>query len=510
MKKVFEIEIINTGLSMKLDKKLITLLLTLLIVAIAVLTIYAGKPSEYINRLFQIVSSNMGWLYQWFVLLCFSFCLWLCFGPYANVRLGKGVEYSNMSWFTMMFCTGIGSSVMYWGAIEWVYHYNSPPFAIEPKSDEALSWATAYGMLHWGITGWSVYALAAVSFSVLFWREKIVDANFATACTAGLSTFNKKLLSLPLRFIFVLGLFGAVVTSIGVGIPMLSYMATHIFALDPETNVELAIVFVWCVIISISAFTGINKGIKIMSNVNLVLAVVMLFFVVFAGPTQFIFTYFTDSFAILLNNFIKMSLWNDAVEGGIFPKEWTNFYWAWFIAYAPFIGFFVAKISRGRTIREVVIGLSVGGAVGSWIFYAVFGGSGVYYQIAGLLDMGSIVAESGGPSGILQLLLIMPLGKLVLWVFFILAFIFMSTTVDSAAYVLADASVLGPLNEKLLSVKLTRVVWVFLICGASYGLLVVGGLKAVQSFTLLVSLPQLLALALMLYSLYFLLNKPIP
>jgi BCCT family betaine/carnitine transporter len=229
-------------------------------------------------------------------------------------------------------------------------------------------------------------------------------------------------------------------------------------------------------------------------------------FVIIAGPTLFILSYFTNSLGVMLDNFLLMSLYTDPINQSGFPQAWTVFYWAWFAATAPFIGIFVARISKGRTIRELVFNVLLWGSLGSWLYFGVFGGYAMDLQLSGTLDLIGIQAESGDPSVIVAVLNSLPMPVLVSAFFVILGFIFLATSLDSASYVIASVATeeLGPDSQPA---RWHRLMWGILLSALAISLTMTGGLNVVQTSSVLVAIPVLLMYILMTVSLIKWLKK---
>jgi betaine/carnitine transporter, BCCT family len=250
-----------------------------------------------------------------------------------------------------------------------------------------------------------------------------------------------------------------------------------------------------------SVWFGLAKGIKILSDVNVIMALAMLLFTFMVGPTQFMVDGAVNSFGRMASNFISMSTWTDPIGKSSFFKDWTVFYWAWWIAYAPMMGLFVARISRGRTIRELILAELVWGSLGCWVFFAVWGGYALDLQISGKLDVAAILNGAGGiPATVQAILGTLPMSGLITGAFILLCFIFLATTLDSAAYVLASVTSqeLTGYQEPKRSLRIT---WALILAGVGAFLIQIGGLKPVQTSTIIVALPLIPVLVVLTWSL---------
>jgi len=296
---------------------------------------------------------------------------------------------------------------------------------------------------------------------------------------------------------------GGAATSLGLSTPMVAHVVGALLGLDASFALEVAVVLASVALFATSVFLGLRRGIKRLSDLNVVLAMLLMLLVLSAGPTLFILEMGTSSFGYMLQNFIRMATWTDAVGQSGFVQSWTVFYWAWWLAYGPFVGVFVARISRGRTIREVILGMVVFGSLGSAFFFGIFGNYALHLQLQGIVPVAEIVARDGGSGGaaaIAAVLSALPAPKLVLALFALVSIVFTATTYDSAAYALASVATrqLPPGEDPD---RWHRVFWAVALGILPLALLFIGGLRVVLSATLIVSLPLLGVFVLLAVSL---------
>ena len=298
----------------------------------------------------------------------------------------------------------------------------------------------------------------------------------------------------------VFGIVGGVGTSLGLAVPLVSQLVSGLFGITPSFMLDVGVLLVWTAIFSASVWFGLAKGIRILSDINVWLAIFLLAFTFVVGDSLFMVEGWVNSLGKMSSHFVEMSLWTDPVGGSTFWKDWTVFYWAWWIAYAPMMGLFVARISRGRTIRELIIAEMVFGSLGCWVFFAIWGGYALDLQISGALDVAGILDAGGIPAAVEAILNTLPMSGLVTGMFILLCFIFLATTLDSSAYVLASVTSrkLSGYQEPKRSIRL---IWAFLIAGVGVALIQLGGLKAVQTSTIVVALPMIPVLVILAWSL---------
>jgi len=254
------------------------------------------------------------------------------------------------------------------------------------------------------------------------------------------------------------------------------------------------------VIFGTTVYLGMEKGIKRLADANVYLGFFLLAFVLIFGPTVFILDTFTNSLGLLATNFLKMSFYTDPVGGSGFPQTWTVFYWAWWIAYAPFMGLFVARISRGRTIRQVVSANLVWGSLGCWLFFATFGNTALYHQLNGTVPVISIMNEASPQAAIVAVVGALPLGTFILVLFVAMAFIYSATTLQASAYTIASVASKEMVAGESEPLRWNRLFWAVALGGMAVALMYLGGLRPLQTASLIVALPLIFIISLSVWS----------
>ena len=282
----------------------------------------------------------MGWLFLGFVFLGLFWLTWLATSKHGDTILGDpnaGPAYSTISWFGMLFCAGIGSNLLYFGTTEWTGYYLQPPpiAGVTPESPEAADWSGAYSFFHWGISAWATYAIATIPIAYMLHVQRSTTLRVSTACQGVIGRYAQKAPGQLIDILFIFGLVGGVATSLGIGIPMISAVASDLFGVERGFVLDTTILLGLTAMFSLSVGAGLDKGIKLLSDINVVLAVILLGFLLAVGPTSFIINQAFDSMALLLQNFIEMSLRMDAGDETSFAANNTVFFWAWWLAWAP-------------------------------------------------------------------------------------------------------------------------------------------------------------------------------
>ncbi|MGF1473364.1 MAG: BCCT family transporter [Rubrobacteraceae bacterium] len=486
----------------RLEKRVFWISLAIIGVMCAPLALGTERGSAILTGIQGFITGNFGWLYLWFAIAIFGVLVWLATGRYAKVKFGdpdSEPEFRTLSWIAMMFTAGIGSSIMYWGVIEWAYYYTSPPFGAEAGTVVAGRWATTYPLFHWGFTAWAIYCLPALPIAYAFHTRKIPMLNLSGACRGVIGDRADGWLGKIIDVLFMFGLVGGVVTTLGLGVPMISEGVSEIFGIERTLQLDAGIIVLWTAIFGTSVFVGLQRGLKRLADINVYLALVVgVFFLVF-GPTVFIITTFTNSVGQLFQNFIEMSFYTASIRGSEFPEKWTIFYWAWWLAYAPFVGLFTARISRGRTIRGLILAMVLGGSLGSWLTFTILGNTGLYFDLNGIVPVTDILNDSGAPSAIIATVLGLPLGSLVLVVFLVLAMIYLATTLDSSAFILASVST-KDLHPDEQPARWNRVFWAIILGAVAVTMMYLGGLEPLQSMAVMTAFPMMIIFTLMIIS----------
>ncbi len=467
------------------------------------LMVYPESAAQMLGEARKIIMSKFLWLYLLVALSAFVFCMWLAFGRYGHVKLGAAnepPEYSDVHWVAMMFTTAIGASVIAWGFAEPIYYLQTPPLRIAAGSTEAFEWAHMYPLLHWGIVPWSIYALPAVPIAYMLYVKRYPTLRISSACDDALPQRGRTQIKTLIDIFIVLGIVGAVATSLGLGVPLLSAMLSTLFGVADSMMIKMGVLGLWTLLFGASVYRGLKSGIKVLADINIVLAIVAISFVLIAGPGLFIMDLTVNSLGLMFNNFLRTATWTDPIVNGSFPEDWTGFYWAWWLAYIGMVGLFFGRISRGRTIRQLVLGVIGWGCLGTWLFLAVMGGYSLYLENSGTLAVKEILATQGMSFVNALVIQSLPLGKFTLAVFTLLSIIFYATTIDSSAYVIASICAKNLPNDAEPR-RWSRVVWAVLLALITAGILQSGALDTVLSITVLSSVPMIPIMLLLCVSL---------
>ena len=467
---------------------------------------YPDEGGVVLAMAFKYLTHNFGVLYILAGIASLGVLLYLAFSRHGSIifaRSDKAPQFSKISWCAMLFCGGIGSSVVYWGTIEWAHYFAAPPYELKAESAEALLWSTSYPIFHWGFIGWAFYCLPGIAMGYAYYVKGASSLRLSEACVDVIPKRWQPVVNPLIDVIFVVGLVGACSTGIGLAVPLIGTLASDLFGLSRSEMgfaFDLVVIVLITGLFSLSAWLGLEKGIKRLSNINLALAFLLLVFVLVVGPTLFIVELSVETIGHLLQNFLRMSTWADAKASSDFVEEWTVFYWAWWLALGPFMGLFIAKISRGRSIKEIVLGCLGYGTLGCTVFFLVLGNYAAYLELNGIVAVLDVVAEEGSPAAILGVLKTLPGSGLFILLFMIVAIIFAATSYDSASYTLATAATKA-LGEEADPGRGHRIFWACLLGLLPITLIYMGGLEPLKSAVTIASVPLLIILCLATWAL---------
>lgn len=485
----------NTNYSM------IITVLAFVFIVIAYFFISPDQSKLMIDSMNNYILTNLGFVYVWIVLISLFLCIYIGVSRFGPIRLGQEKkEYSEFSWAAMMFCSSMAAGFIYWGSIEWVFHYMKPPFGINPLSAEAAEYAATLPIFYWGMSAWGVYLIPAVAFAFLRYNLKNERFDVAIACKPLLGKHADGIGGKMINILFLFGILGGIGTALGIGSPLVSASLNQLFGWDDTPMLRFSVIVVVTAIFTVSAYNGVKKGIRILSNLNIILMLLMIIYVFLVGNQSFIVNMQTTSLGLLLDNYFKMSTYLDPVNNSGDSQSWLVFYWAWWLSYSIFMGLFIAKISRGRTIRQVIFGGLFYGFLGSFSMFSLLGNYSMDLHLRGLVDVVKGVTENGGPATVIDLFAKMPFGNVFVFVLLITSLLSMATSFDSAAYTMAMVSSKHVPLDGRPSKKLT-IFWAITLAAIPMVLMMFNGsLVQVQALSVILALPTCLIYSIIVIS----------
>ena len=480
-----------------------------IVLAFVVVTIFFGDwVSDVFGSASDWILSNLGWFYVLGVTVFLIFLIFVAFGRSGHVRLGGDddrPEYSTMAWFAMLFAAGIGTILMFWGVAEPISHFANPPMGdTDPGSTEAARQAIALTHYHFGLHTWTIFALPALCFAYFIYKRKMpprVSSIFSPLLGARVYGPIGKTIDI----VALIGTIFGVATSVGLGTLQINAGLAELFEVTVSPTVQVIIIVAVTTVACISVALGLDRGIKVLSNVNIYLAIGLLIIVILAGPTVLVLKGTIESIGIYLGALPELAFWNNTVpnspDNETWQNTWTVFYWAWTITWSPFVGIFIARISRGRTIREFVVGVLGLPVAFSLIWFGAFGTSAFNIERTegGLVQ--AVAVDGDIPGALFEFLSNYPGATFLSGLSIVIVVLFFTTSVDSAAMV-TDMIASG--KEPATAPTHQKVIWAVLMGAVAAVLLAAtgeGGLSALQQTIIVVGLPFFVMGFIMMFSL---------
>ncbi|MFO8111540.1 MAG: BCCT family transporter [Desulfosalsimonadaceae bacterium] len=461
-------------------------------------TLIVGAPMKAVFSAIQgWISDNFGWFLIISVNLYLFFMLYLAFSKYGNIRLGgKNAvpEFKRISWFAMLFSAGMGIGILFWSVAEPIHHFTEPPFG-ESATIETAKLAMKTTFLHWGLHPWAIYALVGLALAFFSFNRKLPLA----IRSVFFPLLGKKVHGAwgdAIDVLAVLATLFGLATSLGFGVHQINSGLNHLFGLTISTNMQVLLIGCITLAVSVSVASGLDRGVKRLSELNLNLGAILLLFLITAGPTVFIFDATVQNIGTYLDSFFEISFWTESYEQTEWQNTWTVFYWSWWISWSPFVGMFIARISKGRTIREFLLSVLIIPTLLTFLWITAFGGSAVLLELNGLADIAGQVKQNTAIS-IYALLESFPYSLIANIAAILLVISFFITSSDSGSLVV-DAFTSG---GKLTSPVFQRIFWAAMEGSMAAVLLIGGGLTALQTAAIITGLPFAVILIIMGYSL---------
>ncbi|MCE7082087.1 BCCT family transporter [Streptomyces sp. ST2-7A] len=484
------------------DTKIIAIGVGVVLAVVLWAALATDSFSSVADTSLEWVLANFSWLFVIAADIFLIVAVVLALSRFGRIRLGRDEsepEFTNLAWIAMMFSAGMGIGLMFFGVGEPLMHYVSPPpfGGIEPESTAAARTAIEYSFFHWTLHPWAIYAVAGLGLAYVTFRKG--RGNRISSVFVPLLG-EKRVIGWPGRLIDLLAVFATVfgtATSLGLGALQVARGLNITLGVEDGRGLQLIIIAALGSAFVVSAFSGLHRGIKWLSSMNIVLAIGLMVFIFLLGPTVYILNTIPASVGSYLQDFLELSTRTGAFGGQEWLGAWTIFYWAWWLSWAPFVGTFIARISRGRTVREFLIGVLLIPSGASIIWFSVMGGSALRIDATGAADLTGEIAAGGEEAAMFGLLNALPLGAITSVVAMILVMTYFVTSADSASLVMGSLTSGGTLNPH----RWLVVTWGVLMASVAAVLLVAGGLTALRSATILVALPFVVVMLAMCWAL---------
>ncbi|HLR10552.1 MAG TPA: BCCT family transporter [Sporosarcina sp.] len=482
---------------MKKISKVFFITIALIIIAVGYGALAPESFADVTATVKDFIASRFGWYYMLLMSFMVALAIFFILSPYGKIRLGKDHErpqFSTATWIAMLFSAGMGIGLVFYGAAEPLSHFAIDPATEDPNTAAAFKEGLRQSYFHWGLHVWAMYGVVALSLAFFQFRKG--DPGLVSSTLKPI--FGDKMKGPWGILVDVLAVFATsfgVATSLGFGAVQINAGLNHLFGISISIQSQFVIIAVVTVLFIASAWSGLSKGIKYLSNTNLVVAVILLALVVILGPTLLIFNMFTETFGGYLSNLVEMSMRTAPLDDGrrAWLDGWTIFYWAWWISWAPFVSMFIARVSRGRTIREFLVGVLIAPTILGAFWFAAFGSTAIDIQMGGKIDLSQFSTELT----IFEMFDAMPWSLILSVAAIILIASFFITSADSATFVLGMQSTNGSLTPP----NNVKLIWGLIQSTIAVILLSVNGLTALQNTIIIAALPFSFVMLLMVFSL---------
>jgi choline/glycine/proline betaine transport protein len=470
-----------------------------LIVLFISVTLIVGDPMEEFFGVFKDwITDKTGWIFIITVNAFVIFCIYLAFSKYGSIRLGgkdAEPEFTTAAWFAMLFSAGMGIGLLFWGVAEPVFHYRSPPFG-EGGTVQAAEKAMNYTFMHWGFHAWAIYALVALSLGFFAFNKGLpltIRSVFYPILGDKIYGWIGDLIDV---FAVLATLFG-LATSLGLGVKQVGAGIAFLTNIENTVWLQVGLIAGITLIATLSVVAGVEKGVKVLSEWNIRIAATLLVFILIVGPTIFIFRSTIQNIGNYLSSIVEVATWTEAYRDKGWQGDWTVFYWAWWISWSPFVGMFIARVSKGRTVREFVTGVLLIPSFLTFFWLSAMGGSAIFLDLHSGTSVLSDNIIQDEATALFVFLNEFPFTTIGSIVGIILIASFFVTSSDSGSLVIDSITAGGKLDAPVAQ----RIFWANAEGAVAAVLLIGGGLTALQTATITTGLPFLFILLVMAYSL---------
>lgn len=486
----------------KIDRTVFIPTVILFMLMSLVLLLGGHSLQHWLAALMDGITANMGWLFFGVYLLNFAFFVYLACSHFGRIRLGKATDkprFNNFQWGSMVFATAIDASILMLSMVDPLRAVAHPAFNLKPFSNAAYLNATMIGQFDWGPMAWMMFSAGTIAIAYAMYNKhrKVQRLSEAITLLDGQQRY-KKILRTFVDFLVVVGIMGGIGSSVGLEIPILSTVIHSFTGIPDNFGLKLALFAILFVLFAVTVFAGLEGGIDRLSAAHIWTAIGFLIFVFIVGHTGFLSRLELGNLGNLVTRYLPLST-GTVGKGAMTTNANTIFYWGWWLSYMPFTGLFIAKISKGRTIRQVIVGMIIFGALGCMSFYAVLGGYSLFLQHSGAVNLVHILNTQGQAAVIAKVISTLPFKVVVLIFYSLSCFIFLATTISSSAFIVSSLTSLKlKVGEE--PSRFNRMIWVGVFIIFSMGIVVVGGFKTVQTICTLAGLPLIFVCVLLIGS----------
>jgi len=471
----------------------------LLVLFIGYTLIFQDQAAATFTSVLTFINDKFGWFYILAANVFVVACVYFAFSRFGKIRIGgpeAKPEFSNVAWYAMLLSAGMGIGLMFWSVAEPIFHLSAPPpvFGVEPNTGPAAEAALATTFFHWGLHPWAIYALVSIALA-FFAFNRGLPLTFRSVFYPLLGERIYGPWGNAIDIVTVLATLFGLATSLGLGVGQAAAGLNYLFGTPTDTWFQVVLIAAITGLATMSVVAGLDAGVKRLSQMNMALAGAFLLFIIVVGPTLFLLSVFVQSTGFYVAVLPELSFWNEAFDNTEWQGSWTVFYWGWWISWSPFVGMFIARVSKGRSIREMVIGVILVPSMLSFFWMSVFGGTALYMQLNGIRDLATAVNEDVA-TAMFDMFQALPLSTLTSVLGVVLVISFFVTSSDSGSLVVDHLTSGGKLD----SPKPQRVFWAVMEGAIAGVLLIGGGLAALQTAAVASGLPFAVVLLFMIWS----------
>ncbi len=476
----------------------------ILILLFVTFTVIFREPAETaFGQIQTIISEGMGWFFILAVSLYLGIAVLLALSKFGTVRIGgqdARPEFPTFAWVAMLLSAGMGIGLMFWSVAEPIYHFQTPPTVlgvIQPSSNDAAQQALSVTFFHWGLHAWGIYALVGLALAFFAYNRGLP----LTIRSVFYPILGDRIYGWIGNTIDVLSvaatLFG-LATSLGFGVQQVNAGFNFLFDLPINTPVQIGLIAIITGFATASVVSGLDAGVRRLSELNMILAGILMVFVLLVGPTIFLLGTFVQTTGYYLASLPTLSFWTETFQSTNWQSSWTVFYWGWWISWSPFVGIFIARVSKGRTVREFILGVLLLPSLLTFLWMSVFGGTALNLELSASAGIISDAVNAEVATALFVMLQQLPLTGITSFVGIILVVVFFVTSSDSGSLVVDSLTSGGKLDSPIPQ----RVFWAVMEGVVAAVLLLGGGLTALQTAAITTGLPFAIVLLIMCYSLY--------
>lgn len=485
------------------DKYEVTLMVISIVIIIALvvgLTAFPEQGTQMAGQVMKVLTHTFGSSMQIITVIILIFLIGLAFSKYGSIRFGnEKPQYKTVSWVAMMFFTGLGAGTVYWAFLEWGYHFNAAPQLAGVPISEAYAYelSLAYTIYDWGPAAWALLCVFVLPFAYHYYIKKDNELRFSALCkySVGEKRVNGWFGKI-VNFLFIFAAVGSICISAGASASTVAAAIASLFGISTSFVLMVGVLVGTAVLYSITSLLGIEKGMRKISDWNVYFCIALLLFILIAGPTQYILDSLVNSLGLLSKEFVRMTLWTDPVAKTGYPQDWTVFYLVYWLVFGPFTGLFVAKISKGRTVREIIVNMLITGTAGLFFFFGIVTAYQQGLRMEGILDVPAMLVNGQGEMIAEATISSLPFSKIAMVLYLVVIVLFLATTLDATSFTLSS-TISKDLKENEEPKKGLKFAWCLILVLIPIAIAYIGtDINTIKAIVLATGLPLIVILGI--------------